>query len=108
MWTKPIPKHLSGTSVSQRKKPKLRTPKAQTPARTRDKLRTPTLKLRSKALFRSEAMVLFRLLDPALLKPTFPLPQLHLPAVLLPLLLLESLHPKTLNFIRSLVCRVQL
>jgi hypothetical protein len=55
----------------------------------RKKLKTPTPKLRSKDLLRPEVMVLFPLLDPALLKPTSPLPQLHLPAALLPLLLPE-------------------
>jgi hypothetical protein len=67
----------------------LRTSRAQTLAKTRKKLKTPTSKLWSKDLPRPEAMVLFPLLDPTLLKPTSPLPQLHLPAALLPLLLLE-------------------
>jgi hypothetical protein len=86
----------------------LRMLRARTPAKTKKKLKTPTLKLWSRALPRLEVMALFLLLDPALLKPTSPLPQLHLPAALPPLLLLKLCSTKILSFIRSPVCRVQL
>jgi hypothetical protein len=74
----------------------LRTLRAQTPAKMKKKLKTPTLKLRSRVLPRPEVMVLFLLLDPALLKPTSLLPQLHLPAALPPLLPLELCSTKKL------------
>jgi hypothetical protein len=75
----------------------LRTLRAQTPAKMRKKLKTPTLKLQSKDLPRPEVMALFPLLDPALLRPTFLLPQLHLPAALPPLLPLELCSIKNIK-----------
>jgi hypothetical protein len=63
--------------------------RALTPARTKKRLKMPTLKLQSRVLPRPEVMAPFLLLDPALLKPTSPLLQLHLPAALLPLVPLE-------------------
>jgi hypothetical protein len=67
----------------------LRTSRAPNPAKMRRKLKTPTPKLRSKALPRPEVMALFPLLDPAPPRLTFLLPQLHLSAALPPLLPLE-------------------
>jgi hypothetical protein len=49
----------------------LRTLRAQTPARMRKKLKTPTPKLQSKDVPRPEVMALFPLLDPAVLRLTF-------------------------------------
>jgi hypothetical protein len=77
-------------------------------AKTKKRLKMPTPKLQSRVLPQLEAMALFLLLDPALLKSTFLLLQLHQPAALLWLLPLELCITKTLSFIRSPVCQVQL
>jgi hypothetical protein len=76
----------------------LRTLRAQTLAKMKKKLKTPTLKLRSRVLPRPEVIALFPLLDPALLRPTFPLLQLHLPVALPPLLALELCSIKNFKF----------
>jgi hypothetical protein len=57
---------------------------------------------------RAEVMAPFHLLGPALLKPTSPLLQLHQPVALLLPLLLNFAAQKTLSFIRSPVCRVEM
>jgi hypothetical protein len=102
MWTMPTPTPLSGTSVSRRRR------RAPTPAKMKKKLKKPTLKFQNKDLSQSEVMAPFHLLDPAHPKPTFLLPQLpQLAALLLPLLL-ELYIAKTLSFIRSPVCWVQM
>jgi hypothetical protein len=72
------------------------------------KLKRLTLTFWNRGLSRAEVMAPFHLLDPALLKPTSPLLQLHQPAALLLPLLLNFAASKTLSFIRSLVCQVQM
>jgi hypothetical protein len=86
----------------------LLTLRALTPAKTKRKLKKPAPTLRNKDLSRAEVMAPFHLLGPALLRPTSPLLQLHQPADLLLPLLLDFAAPKTLSFIRSPECRVQL
>jgi hypothetical protein len=78
------------------------------PAKTKRKLKRPTLMLRNRHLSRAEVMAPFHLLGPALLMPTSPPLQLLLPEALLLPLLLDFAAPKTLGFIRSPECRVQL
>jgi hypothetical protein len=76
----------------------LRMLKAQTPAKMKKKLKTPTLKLWSRVLPRPEVMAPFLLLDLALLKPISLLPKLHLPAALLPLLPLKLCSTENFKF----------
>jgi hypothetical protein len=73
----------------------------------RMKLKKPTLMPRNRDLSRAEVIAPFPLLGPALLRPTLLLLLLHQPAALL-LPLLFDFAPKTLSFIRSPECRVQL
>jgi hypothetical protein len=54
----------------------LLTLRAPTPAKTKRKLKKPTLTLRNRDLSRAEVMAPFHLLGSALLKPTSPLLQL--------------------------------
>jgi hypothetical protein len=82
--------------------------RAPIPAKMKRKLKRPTLMLRNRHLSRAEVMAPFHLLGPALLKPTLLLLQLHQPAALLLPLVLDFASPKTLRFIRSPECRVQL
>jgi hypothetical protein len=72
--------------------------RALTLAKMKKKLKMPTPKLRSRVLPRPEAMALFLLLDPALLKPTILLLQLHQPAALLSLLPLKLCITKNFKF----------
>jgi hypothetical protein len=72
------------------------------------KLKRPAQTHRNRDLLRAEGMVPYHLLGPALLKPTSPQLQLHQPVALLLPLLLNFAEPKTLSFIRSPVCRVQM
>jgi hypothetical protein len=72
------------------------------------KLKRPTPTFRNRDLSRPAVMAPFHLLGPALLKPTSLLLQLHQPAALLLPLLLNFAVSKTLSFIRSPVCRVQM
>jgi hypothetical protein len=67
----------------------LPTLRAPIPAKTKKKLKKPTLKFQNRDLSGPEVMAPFHLLDPALLKPTFQLLQLPQPAALLPLRPLE-------------------
>jgi hypothetical protein len=53
-------------------------------AKTKKKLKKPTLKFRNRDLSRPEVLAPFHLLDLAHLKPTSLLPLLHPPAALLP------------------------
>jgi hypothetical protein len=76
----------------------LRMLRAQTPARMKKKLKTPTLKLRSKVLPRPEVVAPFLLLDPGLLKLISLLLWLHLSAALLPLLPLKLCSTKNFKF----------
>jgi hypothetical protein len=78
------------------------------PAKTKRKLKKPTLMLRNRHLSQAEVMAPFHLLGPALLKPTLLLLQLPQPAALLLRLLLDFAAQKTLSFIRSPECQVQL
>jgi hypothetical protein len=86
----------------------LLTLRAPTPAKMKKKLKKPTPTFRNRDLSRAEVMAPFHLLGPALLRPTSPLLQLLQPAALLLLLLLDFAALKTLSFIRSPECRVQL
>jgi hypothetical protein len=73
----------------------LPTLRAPTPAKTKKKLKRPTLTPWNRDLLRAEVMAPFHLLGPALLRLTYPPRQLHRPAALPPPLLLNFAAPKT-------------
>jgi hypothetical protein len=98
MWIMPTLRYSSGISASRRKRMMLRTLKAQTPAKMKKKLKTSTLKLRSRVLPQPEVMAPFLLLDPVLLKLISLLPQLHLPTALLLLLSLKLCSTENFKF----------